>query len=161
MAPLFLTGVKVGTGNIKDITPKLKDAQIESSCSQRKHSEWQSTASGRRRWETSELIFIIIFEGITREKPEQFLTKKCTIKKTLEQDSLPSLSLCASSYPTQNVADNSSIVLLRYNQYCCLTPRSSIPSQVSWHDIEKRTAARQKLMRGHLEQCTLLAERKV
>lgn len=36
--------VNVGTGNIKDITPKLIDAQIESSCSRQRHLEEQKTA---------------------------------------------------------------------------------------------------------------------
>ena len=35
---------RVRTANIKDITPRLIDAQTESSCSQLKHLEKQSTA---------------------------------------------------------------------------------------------------------------------
>ena len=30
--------------------------------------------------EISKLIFIIFFEGITKEKPELFLMKKCEVK---------------------------------------------------------------------------------
>lgn len=38
------SGARVRTANIKDITPRLIDAQTESSCSQLKHLEKQSTA---------------------------------------------------------------------------------------------------------------------
>lgn len=44
LTPLSPMGVKAGTGNAKDITPKLIDVQIESSCSQLKHLKRQSTA---------------------------------------------------------------------------------------------------------------------
>lgn len=44
LTPVSLGEVKVGTVNIKEITPELIDAQTESSCSQMKHLEKQSTA---------------------------------------------------------------------------------------------------------------------
>lgn len=49
MTPLSPTEVSVRTANLKDITPKLMDAQIESSCSQLKHLEKQSTALGQMK----------------------------------------------------------------------------------------------------------------
>lgn len=41
--------VRVRTANIKDTTPKLIDAQTESSCSQLKHLEKQSTVLRQMR----------------------------------------------------------------------------------------------------------------
>lgn len=55
--------------------------------------EAKHSPSGRWRW-TSKVIFVIFFEGITKEEPERFLMKKYTVKKTLKQDPLPFLSLC-------------------------------------------------------------------
>lgn len=49
VTPLSPTEVSVRTANIKDVTPKLIDAQIESSCSQLKHLEKQSTALGQMK----------------------------------------------------------------------------------------------------------------
>lgn len=104
--------MKVGTANIKDITSKLIDAQTESSCSQLKHLEKQSTALRQTEVGNKQTDIYIFFEGITKEKPELFLMKKCTTRKMLKQDSLPTLFL-SSSYSTENAADNSSIASLR------------------------------------------------
>lgn len=76
IAPLSSTEVKAGTLNTKDITPKLIDAQIESTCSQLKHLESKSTTLRQMEAGDKQTDIYNFFEETTKKKLELFLGEK-------------------------------------------------------------------------------------